>query len=77
MHLRLARTAGILAVVEEGDPRAFLRLDSGESTVLSAAAGTGSAVIVDERKGFLLEATSGKKSCVWQVYPDQSAATCA
>ena len=45
-----ARSAGLLAVVEEGDPRAFPQLDSGESTVLTAAAAAHASVIVDERK---------------------------
>jgi len=45
-----AREAGLLAVVDEGDPDAFPQLDAGENTVLSASAAAGAAVLVDERK---------------------------
>lgn len=45
-----ARTAGLLNVVEEADPNAFPQLDPGESTVLTAAAIAGAAVLIDERK---------------------------
>lgn len=45
-----ARAAGILAVVEAGDPTAFPQVDSGESTVLSAAAAARPAVVLDERR---------------------------
>jgi len=59
-RLRLARAAGILAVVDEGDSAAFPRLDPGESTVLSAAAIAGAAVIVDERKARALIRSDSK-----------------
>jgi len=45
-----AREAGLLAVVDEGDPDAFPQLDAGENTVLTAAAAAGAAVLLDERK---------------------------
>lgn len=48
--LQQARDDGLLAVVDEGDPTAFPQLDPGESTVLSAAAAVGAAVVIDERK---------------------------
>ena len=48
--LQESGAAGLLSVVDEGDPAAFARLDAGESTVLSAAASTRTAVLVDERK---------------------------
>lgn len=67
-RLRLARAAGVLAVVEEGDPVAFPRLDSDESTVLSAAAVTGAAVIVVERKArALIRSDSQLRAAIPQV----------
>jgi predicted nucleic acid-binding protein len=45
-----ARTKGLLAVVEEGDPDAFPQLDPGEATVISAAAMARAIVLADERK---------------------------
>ncbi|MHB0874977.1 MAG: DUF3368 domain-containing protein [Anaerolineae bacterium] len=48
--IRLARETGLLALVAEGDPAAFPRLDAGGSTVLSAAAACHGAVLIDERK---------------------------
>ena len=48
--LTLARTRGLLVLVIEGDAAAFPDLDAGESSVLSAAAVTGAAVLIDERK---------------------------
>lgn len=45
-----AREAGLLAVVDEGDPDAFPQLDAGENTVLTAASAAGAAVLLDERK---------------------------
>jgi len=45
-----ARESGLVAVVEEGDADAFPELDAGESTVLSAAAAVGPAVLIDERR---------------------------
>jgi len=48
--LTLARTRGLLVVVIEGDAAVFPELDAGESSVLSAAAVAGAAVLVDERK---------------------------
>ena len=67
-RLRRAHAAGILAVVEEGDPAAFPRLDAGESTVLSAAAVAGAAVIVDERKArALIRSDSKLRATIPQV----------
>lgn len=54
VEVQKAREAGLLAVVEEGDPRAFPHLDPGESTVLSAAAATHATVLIDERKARVL-----------------------
>lgn len=48
--LQRAREAGLLIVVEEGDPHAFPQVDAGESTVLTAAAARGAMAIIDERK---------------------------
>lgn len=48
--LQEARAKGLLAVVDEGNPQAFPRLDPGESTVLSAAAAAQAAVLLDERQ---------------------------
>jgi predicted nucleic acid-binding protein len=48
--IQSARVAGVLVVVDEGDSTAFPQLDSGESTVLTAAAAAHAAVVVDERK---------------------------
>lgn len=48
--LQQARHAGLLTVVEEGDPHAFPQLDPGESTVLSAAGTARAAVLIDERR---------------------------
>jgi predicted nucleic acid-binding protein len=45
-----ARDEGLLVVVREGDPAAFPELDDGESAVLSAAAATRAAVVLDERR---------------------------
>ncbi len=48
--LQSARDSGLLVVVQEGDAGAFPQLDPGESTVLSAAAAIGGAVLIDERR---------------------------
>ena len=53
--IRLARLMN--DVVEVGDPSAYPQLDEGESSVLSAAAAAGCAVIIDERKSRQLLAT--------------------
>lgn len=55
--LRQALAERLLIVVNEGNPQAFPQLDPGESTVLTAAAETRSAVLVDERKARSLIAT--------------------
>lgn len=43
-------SSGLLEVVDEGNPRAFPQLDSGESTVISAAATARATVLIDERR---------------------------
>jgi predicted nucleic acid-binding protein len=48
--IETARAEGLIAIVDEGDSDAYPQLDPGESSVLSAAALVGGAVIVDERK---------------------------
>lgn len=58
--IRQARDQDLLAVVAEGDPHAFPQLDPGESTVLTAAAAAGAAVLIDERKARALIATDPK-----------------
>jgi len=57
-----ARSAGLLAVVEEGDPVAFPQLDPGECTVLTAAAMARAAVIIDERNARTLVKTDQRLS---------------
>lgn len=57
-----ARSAGLLVVVDEGDPNAFPRLDPGESTVLTAAAAARAGVIVDERRARALLKTDPRLS---------------
>ncbi len=52
-----ARDRGLLVVVEEGDPAAYPELDAGEATVVSAAAATRAAVLLDERKARALVAS--------------------
>jgi predicted nucleic acid-binding protein len=49
-QLQAASDTGLLTVVPEGDPAAYPQLDAGESTVLSAAAASAGATIIDERK---------------------------
>jgi predicted nucleic acid-binding protein len=66
--LERARDAGLLVVVEEGDPEAFPQLDPGESTVLTAAAAARAAVVLDERKArALLELDPQLKRAIRQV----------
>ena len=48
--LRVTHAAGLLAVVDEGDPAAFPQFDAGESMVISAAAAAPSVVLLDERR---------------------------
>ncbi|MBI3910853.1 MAG: DUF3368 domain-containing protein [Armatimonadetes bacterium] len=55
--LEHARGEELLLVVDEGDPQAFPPLDPGESTVLSAAAATHAAVLIDERRARALVRT--------------------
>lgn len=45
-----AERAGLIVVVQEGDPGDYPMLDRGEASVLSAARATSGAVIVDDRK---------------------------
>ena len=45
-----AADAGLLVIVEEGDPGALPELDPGESSVLTAAAAAHAGVLADERK---------------------------
>jgi predicted nucleic acid-binding protein len=56
-NLLQAQEDGVLTIVQEGDPAAYPQLDEGESSVLSAAAATGAAVIIDERKARALMAS--------------------
>jgi predicted nucleic acid-binding protein len=67
-ELQVAQSTGLVAVVAEGDPRAFLELDQGESTVLSAAAAARAAVLLDERKArALVKSNSGLRESIRQV----------
>jgi predicted nucleic acid-binding protein len=45
-----AREAGLLAIDDEGDPTAYRQLGPGESSVRTAAAAVGAAVLIDERR---------------------------
>lgn len=60
-----AEQAGLLTVVEEGDPGDYPTLDTGEASVLSAARAAGAAVLVDDRKARrVLETASELRSTV-------------